>query len=104
MADKQNTDDFIEHGGNAALAALFLDYHSTHRPHDGTAWFRDPDYSGPCEAVNPDQIDELTDLIQSFIADVIASILDAGAERDAVNESEELRTAISNELNGWTAQ
>jgi hypothetical protein len=104
-----NTDQYIETGGNAALAALFLDYHSTHRAdgahrlHDGTAWFRDPDYAGPCEAINPDQINELTDAIQDFIANVISSILDAGSERDAVNENDDLHAAIWAELKGWVS-
>ena len=101
---KMDIEAMIEHGGNSGLAALFLDYHSTHRPHDGTTWFRDPDYAGPCEAINPDQIDELTDAIQDFIANVISSILDAGSERDAVNESDDLRDAIANELKGWEAR
>lgn len=80
---------------NYQLAEQFLNTHDT----DG--WFRDPNYEGPCEAIDPAKIDQLTDAIQDFIANVIASILDAGSERDAVNEAEELRTAIANELRSW---
>ena len=104
MAEQKAIEDFIDRGGNAALAALFLDYHSAKRPHDGTAWFRDPDYDGPCEAINPNQIAELAGHIQDFIANVISSILDAGSERDAVNENDDLRFELEKELSGWVAR
>lgn len=86
------------------LAAMFLDRYSADRPHDGTAWARDPDYSGPCEAIAPNQVDELALALLDFIANVVASILDAGSERDAVNENSALLGLIANELRGWVAR
>lgn len=101
MADTQT---FIDQGGNGALAALFLDYHDAQQPHDGTAWFRDPDNAGPCDAIDPNKIEVLALALQDFIANVIAAILDAGSERDAVNENNLLFDAISNELKDWVAK
>lgn len=48
------------------------------------------------EAVEP-----IANELQDFIAEVISSLIDAGSERDAVNESEDLHTALTNELKGW---
>jgi hypothetical protein len=84
------------------IAGLFLDHYSRSRPHDGTAWARDPDYDGPCEAIAPTQVDELAHALLDFVANVVASVIDAGSERDAVNENEELLLALTNELKGWT--
>lgn len=69
---------------------------------DASLW-RDPNYHGPCEAVDPAKIEELAELILATIAEVIATVLDAGSERDAVNENEALLDAIAEELRGWTA-
>jgi hypothetical protein len=93
-----DTDDRIKFGGNGAIAALFLTYH------DADGWFRDPEYKGPCEAVDPDKVNQLTDAIQDLVANIVSSILDAGSERDAVNESDDLHAAIWAELHSWTAR
>lgn len=52
--------------------------------------------------INSAAVDLLTDAIQSLIAEVVATLIDAGSERDAVLENEELRAAIAKELNSWT--
>lgn len=80
---------------NPTLADAFLDHYA---PDD---WFRDPkaDYG----AVDSDRIPELRDALVDFIAHVVAAILNAGSERDAVNESMGLHNAIEDELKGWTA-
>ncbi len=39
--------------------------------------------------------------IQAQVADMIASAIDAGSERDAVNEDEELNEAIRTLVHGW---
>ncbi len=39
--------------------------------------------------------------IQAQVADMIASAIDAGSERDAVNEDEELEEAIQTLVEGW---
>ena len=39
--------------------------------------------------------------IKAQVADMIASAIDAGSERDAVNEDEELEEAIRTLVNGW---
>ncbi len=39
--------------------------------------------------------------IQSQVADMIASAIDAGSERDAVNEDVDLEEAIRTLVNGW---
>jgi len=55
------------------------------------------DYS----AINPDHMPKLASGIQLFIACIIASLIDAGSERDAVMEDEALYLAILNELKEW---
>lgn len=55
------------------------------------------DYS----AINPECMETLADGIQLFIAYIVASLIDAGSEREAVMESESLSSAILNELKGW---
>lgn len=52
-------------------------------------------------AISEEHAPDLADQLQDFIANVIALILDAGSERDAVNENDELRDAIVAELDGW---
>jgi len=47
-------------------------------------------------------LEEITNTLQAVIAEVVATIIDAGSERDAVMENEELHKAILNELYGWT--
>jgi hypothetical protein len=58
------------------------------------------DHVGP--ALNPDHIEPLTLHLQLFIAHVVAGLLDAGSERDAMMEDEALRDAILNQLKEWT--
>jgi hypothetical protein len=84
--------------GNAELAWAFLDHH------DSEGWFRDPAYDGPCEVLDSAKVDEVADLLLDFIANVVASIIDAGSERDAVNENETLLAELRKELRGWTEQ
>jgi len=86
----------------SALAAEFISSLDEQQPHDGTAWFRDPDYSGPCELLDSNKVDILAAGILDFIANVVANIIDAGSERDAVNENADLLEAIKAELKGWT--
>jgi hypothetical protein len=52
--------------------------------------------------INSAAVGLLTDEIQGFIAEIVATLIDAGSEREAVLENEELRTAITKELNSWT--
>lgn len=82
---------------NGELAQLFLN------AHDPEEWFRDQGYTGPCEAIDSVRVDELAGLILDFVANVVANIIDAGSERDAVNENEALLTALREELQGWTS-
>lgn len=53
-------------------------------------------------SVNPAAIDTIATAMLAIFADVIAGILDAGSERDAVNESEEMLNAFRTELTSWT--
>lgn len=46
-------------------------------------------------------IDYLTVELQAVIASVIASLIDAGSERDAINEDEQLAHAIETTLRDW---
>lgn len=48
------------------------------------------------EAVEP-----IANHLQEFMAEVISILIDAGSEREAVNEAEALHTAIVNELTDW---
>lgn len=65
----------------------------------------------PCEiridmathnAINADYAEPLADVLQLVIAIVIASILDAGSEREPVLEDEALHDAILNQIKEWT--
>lgn len=53
-------------------------------------------------SIRTDKIDEVADAFVCLIADVIASLIDAGSEREAVEENDILRAAIADELKGWT--
>lgn len=55
----------------------------------------------PYAAVNPERIELIADAIQSFIAHTVSMLIDAGSERDAVNESTLLHEALMTELKGW---
>lgn len=69
----------------------------------GIGAMRDPEYDGPCELINIETVEPLARGIQDLIANIISTLIDAGSERDAVNENEELFTTIRAELTGWTA-
>jgi hypothetical protein len=58
---------------------------------------------GPFEGntINPQLAEPLADLLQLVIANVIASILDAGSERDVILEDENLSNSIRNQMRGW---
>jgi hypothetical protein len=47
-------------------------------------------------------IEELTIVVLALIADLVVEYIDAGSEREAVMENEQLHDAICNELLGWT--
>jgi len=52
-------------------------------------------------AINPDLMEKIADGIQEFISEVVATLIDAGSEREAVMENEKLSAVILNELKGW---
>lgn len=79
---------------NAAL--LILHYLEV----DGVV-LRDPDYDGPCAAINPAAIEPIAAKMLDIFAELIATIIDAGSERDAVNENADLLYELQNELAGW---
>jgi hypothetical protein len=66
----------------------------------------DPDLTVPYEAIftaiDGDRVDDLTDTLLSFIADVIASLIDAGSEREPILENDELRIAIRNQVQDFS--
>jgi len=80
---------------NSRLAEEFL---NAHRP-DG--WFRGQTPEG-FYTIAEHEITDLADAIQDLVADIVASILDMGSERDAVLENEELNDALIAELRGWS--
>lgn len=65
-------------------------------------WPRDPHYEGPCNLIDVEKVEQLTDLLMRFVAEVVVAVVDAGSERDAVNENEDLRRELLKELYGWT--
>jgi len=85
------------HDTNNQLAQRFLDHNFK------DSWARRSLPSGVGYEIDPDALDNLTDNLQDFIAHVISSILDAGSERDAVNESDDLYTALHDELRSWSS-
>lgn len=87
---------------NMTLASDFLDAHTRDDAFSG--WYRDPIEETGIFAIRADGVDDLADALLDFVANVIVSILNAGSERDAVNENEELLTAITKELRGWTKE
>lgn len=52
-------------------------------------------------SINPEAIPMIADTVLSLFADMIAAIIDAGSERDAVNENETLLNELTKELTGW---
>lgn len=82
--------------GAGDLATLFLNHYF---PDD---WARQETADG-FFSIDSTKIESLTLELQSFIAEVVASILDAGSEREVVLENQELTDALTNELKGWIA-
>ncbi len=85
--------------GNSDLADTFLNVHA---PDD---WFRQEvkhDDGTHFYGVHPERLNELAESLVDHIACVVAGVLDAGSERDAVNENDDLYRAIMAELEGWT--
>lgn len=67
-----------------------------------TVPLRDPNFDGGAiYAINPDAELDLASGIQDLIANIISELLNAGSERDAVNEDDELYAAIRSQLRGW---
>jgi hypothetical protein len=54
-----------------------------------------------CRGIHPDHVRDVANLIHATVAETIAGLIDAGSERDVVNENVELAQAIHNEVNGW---
>jgi hypothetical protein len=54
--------------------------------------------------IRSDKVDDLAGNLHLFIAEVIAQILDAGSEREAVLENFDLQTELRKELQGWTLE
>jgi hypothetical protein len=46
-------------------------------------------------------VELIADRLQAFIASVIASLIDAGSEREAIMEDEKLSSALHNVLKEW---
>jgi hypothetical protein len=88
MIDRDfNTNSSAHHAANFILTALPDDIRVPYEEHN---------------AINPNHVEPLADLLQLVIAIVVASILDAGSERDVVIEDDNLHTAIINQLKEWT--
>jgi len=82
---------------NSDLAEAFL----TAQDKD---WYRQEIPGVGIYAIRADKVDDLADALLDFVANVISGILDAGSERDAVNENEDLLEALTKEIRGWTNQ
>jgi hypothetical protein len=54
------------------------------------------------DAINPAAIDYIADALMLLTAELVATLINAGSEREAVVENEELRNAIVAELTGWS--
>lgn len=83
----------------SAIARAFLDSLPEEltphiRPSSDPLWGQAPTFDGVA-------VDYLTVELQAVIASVIASLIDAGSERDAINEDEDLGSAIETTLKGW---
>lgn len=51
--------------------------------------------------LSQEEADDLVQALQMEVANMIASALDAGSERDAVNEDEDLTEALERLVNSW---
>lgn len=52
--------------------------------------------------INKDKLEQLTDVVMLEVANLVADLIGAGSERDAVLENERLRAEILDELRGWS--
>jgi hypothetical protein len=62
------------------------------------------DHEGPYEdrsTFSDDGAEIIATELQTFIASVIASLIDAGSEREAIMEDEQLHAALITTLKGW---
>lgn len=62
------------------------------------------DHQAPYEdrsTFSDDGVEIIATELQAFIASVIASLINAGSERDAIMEDEQLHTALITTLKGW---
>jgi hypothetical protein len=83
--------------------SLTEDFLNEYYPEDWCRHDCTPDIPG-LHVIDANRLDDLTNAIQGFVADVIAAILNAGSERDAVMESDQLNRAIHAELASWSNQ
>lgn len=60
----------------------------------------DPSWGQQC-TFDEKAIECIADELQDFIASVIAYLIDAGSERDAINEDEQLAKVLRDTLKGW---
>lgn len=58
-------------------------------------------HSNGMSSINKAALEPLTDGIMLFIADIVATLINAGSEREAVLENDTLRDAIRAELKDW---
>jgi hypothetical protein len=53
--------------------------------------------------INGDYLEDLTDQVVVFIAELIQAFINAGSEREVTYENDALRNAIYEELRGWSS-
>ena len=90
----------------ADLVIRYMDDQDLRDIYDNPIPLQDPAYhasGAPCEAINPPAIELIATTMLDIFANVIATLIDAGSERDAVNENETLLAELKKELEGWTA-
>lgn len=88
------------------LIIQYMDSLDTRDIYDNPIPLQDPAYhasGAPCEAINPPAIELIATTMLDIFANVIATLIDAGSERDAVNENWDLLEELRKELRGWTA-
>jgi hypothetical protein len=74
------------------LPQEILDHHIL--PSDDPKW-------GQQRTFDDEAVEVIAVELQGFIAAVIASLIDAGSERDAINEDQALSAALANVLKEW---
>ena len=87
----------------ADLVIRYMDEQDLRDIYDNPIPLQDPNYTGPCEAINPPAIELIATTMLDIFANLIATLIDAGSERDAVNENWDLLEELRKELRGWTA-